>query len=169
MESWQKPQKGCKGVQWQQRVAIWFGPCWRWDWERQGRKVSKKSVLCTFERAFSFLRPIRTYSRRGLDGGVVTIARKELVLSGELGGNVLDSLLSDLGKSLSALVVSSRASAALVLKLVDDAGVLPADFGGETTQDGVSSVGTESEGAKGVGDDEALNLIKRRGDTLENL
>lgn len=118
---------------------------------------------------FHFYGPSGTYISRSLDGGVVTIARKNLVLGGELGGDVLDGLLSDLGEGLSALVVSSRASAALVLELVDDAGVLPADFGGETTQDGVRSVGTESEGAEGVGDDEALDLIKRRGDTLENL
>lgn len=106
---------------------------------------------------------------RSLDGSVVTIARKELVLGLELASDVLDGLLSDLSKSLGTLEVRGGAGTALVLELVDDGSVLPADFRGETTQNGVSSVGAESEGAEGVGHDEALNLVIRRGDTLEDL
>ena len=83
---------------------------------------------------------------RGLDGGVVTIARKELVLRLDLASDVLDGLASDLSKSLSTLEVSGSTSAALVLELVDNGGVLPSDFRGEAAQNGVGSVGAKSEG-----------------------
>lgn len=118
---------------------------------------------------FLLLRGAFLYLQENLDGSVVTIGRKELVLSSELASDGLDGLGADLGERLGALVVGGSAGATLVLKLVDDVGVLPSDFGGETAEDAVSAIGTETEGAEGVGDDEALNLVEGRGDSLEDL
>ena len=107
--------------------------------------------------------------KESLDGSLVTIGRKELVLSSELAVDGLDGLGADLSEGLDTLVVSGSAGAALVLKLVDNVGVLPSDFGGETAENAVSAIGTKTKSAKGVGDDEALNLIEGRGDSLEDL
>lgn len=104
-----------------------------------------------------------------LDGSVVTIGRKKLVLSSELAVDGLDGLSADLSEGLGALVVSGSASTALVLELVDDVGVLPANFGGETSQDGVGTVGAESESAQSMRNDDTSLSIKRRGSSLENL
>jgi hypothetical protein len=99
----------------------------------------------------------------------VAVGLEELVLGGNLIGDGLGSLDAELGEGLLSLVESGRSDLSLVLKLGNDSLVLPSDLVGKTAQNGVLAVGGKTKNAKSLRNDDSLDLVVRRGDTLENL
>lgn len=99
----------------------------------------------------------------------VAVALEQCALSLDLILNILNSLGTELGKSLLSLVAGGSADLSLVLELGDDGAVLPANLLSEVAQDGDTAVGRKLEGAESLRNNNALNLVIRRRDTLENL
>lgn len=99
----------------------------------------------------------------------VAVTLQKGALSLDLVSNVGNSLLAKLGESLLSLIAGSGADLSLILKLGDNSAVLPADVLSELTEDGDASVGRKLKGAEGLRHNNALNLVKRRRNSLKNL
>jgi len=93
----------------------------------------------------------------GLEGGG---------LLGNLGLGRLDGLGAELVELLLALVESGGLDLPLSLELVDDVAVSPADLGGELAEVSEAAHGLQAEDAESRGDDDALDVVEGRGNTL---
>lgn len=83
----------------------------------------------------------------------------------------LSGLLSLLLKKIPGLLLmveGVRLHPALVLKLLEEVLVLPANLVGEVTEDGVVATGLEADNAEGCWDYSALLLVKGVGDALKS-
>ncbi len=88
-----------------------------------------------------------------------------LHLSSDVGGG----LLLQLKQSLLLGVPSGGANLSLSLQLFNNVAVLPANFGAEILESGELAARGESDNAKGVRDNHALNLVKRRRAAVQDL
>jgi hypothetical protein len=99
----------------------------------------------------------------------VAVALEKSTLSLNLVADVLGGLLAKLEESLLSLVAGGGADLSLILELGDNGAVLPSDVLSELAQDGNTTVGRQLESAESLRDNNTLNLVKRRRNTLENL